>query len=290
MRTLLSLILGVVILVSLFRALVAPPEKFPAPFTLTITAGETLHDISTELYTYHAIRSEKAFEVFMLAFGNDKTISEGEYYFDKPLSSLAIAMRISGKEFGILKKKVTFPEGYTNVQMGDALAKVFPHFNEDQFLLLASGSQGSLFPDTYSFFPSVTPDLVIAAMKEDYQEKMIPIRADVSKSGHSESDIIIMASIIQKEAKGNSDAPTIAGILWNRLSMNMPLQVDAVPSTYTVKGLPSAPIDNPGLGAIEAAIHPVASMYLYYLHDSKGTVHYASTYQQHTQNIRKYLK
>ena len=290
MRTLLSLIAGVVLLISLFRIFVSPPTNFPAPFALNITAGQTLHDVSQELVAVHAIRSARVFEVFMVAFGNDKTISAGEYYFDKPLSSLGIAMRISGKEFGILKKRVTFPEGYTNAQMADQLTKTFPHFNKAEFLTLTTKSQGYLFPDTYSFFPSLTPDLVVATMKENYQEKLIPIRSDITNSGHSESDIIIMASIIEKEAKGSSDSPTIAGILWKRIDNGMPLQVDAVPITYSVKGLPSAPIDNPGLLAINAAIHPVASNYLYYLHDAKGTIHYASTYQQHQQNIQNYLK
>lgn len=290
MRTLLSLILAVVLLVSLFRAFVSPPSNFPAPFELSITTGETLHDIGNELASYHAIRSPYVFEAFMIMLSGDKHISEGEFYFDKPLSALGIAMRITGREFGILKKKVTFPEGYTNVQMATQLEKTFPNLSTNQFLTLAGASQGYLFPDTYSFFPSVTPDVVIAAMKENYQEKMIPLRPTIRASGHSESEIIIMASIIQKEAKGGSDAPTIAGILWKRLDQNMPLQVDAVPSTYLARGLPGAPIDNPGLTAIEAAIHPVSSDYFYYLHDTKGAVHYASTYPQHQQNIRKYLK
>jgi UPF0755 protein len=290
MKKLLILILSVLLVVFLFHRYVSPPDNFPAPFELNVTSGQTLNDVANELAGYHAIRSAPVFETIMVALGGDKHISEGEFYFDTPLSSLAMAMRITGREFGILKKKVTFPEGYTNMQMATALEKTFPHLNSNQFLLLASASQGYLFPDTYSFFPSVTPDLIIAAMKENYQEKIIPLREDITTSGHSESEIIIMASIIQKEAKGSGDSPTIAGILWKRIANGMPLQVDAVPSTYTVPGLPAAPIDNPGLIAIEAAIHPVASPYLYYLHDSSGAIHYASTYPQHQQNIRKYLK
>jgi UPF0755 protein len=290
MRKFLLLIVFIALCVFLFRTFISAPTNFPAPYLLNIKAGETLQGISEQLANDHVIRSVRPFEAFMIVLGGDKTITEGEFYFDKPLSSLGIAMRISGKEFGILKRRVTFPEGYTNAQMAAELQKIFPTINTAQFLLLAKNSQGYLFPDTYSFFPSVTPDLVIAAMKENYQEKLMPIRSDIAVSGHSESEIIIMASIIQKEAKGSADSPTIAGILWKRINDGLLLQVDAVPSTYATKGLPAAPIDNPGLIAIDAAIHPVSSPYLYYLHDASGAIHYASTYQQHQQNINKYLK
>ena len=70
----------------------------------------------------------------------------------------------------------------------------------------------------------------------------------------------------------------------------MPIQVDAVPSTYTHKGLPGAPINNPGLAMINAAIHPISSPYLYYLYDKQKVIHYAKTYSEHQANISKYLK
>jgi UPF0755 protein len=70
----------------------------------------------------------------------------------------------------------------------------------------------------------------------------------------------------------------------------MPLQVDAMPDTYKNKGLPNSPIGNPGLKAIEAAIHPQTSPYLYYLHDKNGNIYYAKTFTEHEVNIKKYLK
>ena len=72
--------------------------------------------------------------------------------------------------------------------------------------------------------------------------------------------------------------------------MGIPLEVDSAPETYKTKGLPENPIDNPGLEALEAAIHPEKSNYLYYLHDKSGNIHYAVTLVEHNQNILKYLK
>lgn len=246
--------------------------------------------IAQQMNSDHVIRSPRAFEIFMRVLGGDKSISEGEYSFDRPLSSLAVALRFSGKDFGISKNKVTFPEGFSNADMANHLHDIFPNFDRTQFLLLAKNKQGYLFPDTYGFFPTPMPASVIGALQQDYEQKVGPLRPAIAASGRTESDIIIMASLIEKEAHGDNDRGIIAGILWNRIKNGMPLQVDAAPNTYIMKGLPATPICNPGLAAIQAAIAPVSSNYLYYLHDASGAIHYASTYAQHQQNIKNYLK
>ena len=103
-------------------------------------------------------------------------------------------------------------------------------------------------------------------------------------------DVIIMASILEKEARVYETRQTIAGILWKRLEDGMPLQVDAVPDTYKTKGLPPNPIANPGLSSIIASIRPQNSPYLYYLHDKEGNIHYAKNFAEHVNNKLKYLK
>ena len=117
--------------------------------------------------------------------------------------------------------------------------------------------------------------------------------------------------IIEKEAAGDNDRGIVSGILWNRIDAGIPLQVDAPflyllgkeskdltrkdlatsspYNTYIHKGLPPAPINNPGLAAITAAIHPESSDYFYYLHDKNGMIHFAKTYAEHKKNIQKYL-
>lgn len=247
-------------------------------------------DITKQLYADGAIRSPRTFDIFMRLMGSDTHVSEGEYSFDHPLSSLAMAMRFSGKEFGISKNKVTFPEGFTNTEMAAHLHEIFPEFDGTQFLSLAAAKEGYLFPDTYGFFPTPLPQAVVTAMQEDYETKVAPLRPSIAQSGHSEHDIIVMASLIEKEAHGDNDRAIIAGILWNRIHNGMRLQVDAATVTYSKAGLPANPICNPGLAAIKAAIDPQSSDYLYYLHDASGAIHYASTFNQHEQNIKKYLK
>ena len=133
----------------------------------------------------------------------------------------------------------------------------------------------------------------------------------IQASGHSLSDIVIMASLVEKEARTDVNRRIVAGVLWNRLALGMPLQVDAVfgyifdrdtysPSfedlkvdspynTYTHKGLPPGPISNPGLESIYAALYPTKTNYLYYLTGKDTLMHYARTYAEHVANQTKYL-
>jgi UPF0755 protein len=301
-------ILYVVALAKLIKA----PENFPAPYRLTIESGQTLFSVSNELHKDNVIRSPRIFEILMVVLGSEKNISEGEYYFGEPSSVLTVAMRISGKEFGISRQKITFPEGFTNKEMTARFKTLFPNFDIELFSQLIKNEEGYLFPDTYSFFPSVEPNVAVTALKQNFERKIAPLRDDIEKTGHSLSDIIIMASIVEKEANGPEDRAVVAGILWQRLSQNMPLQVDAPflyilgkesseltkedlaikspYNTYINTGLPPAPINNPGLAAIKAAISPQASGHLYYLHDKEGNIHYANTYEEHKKNIENYLK
>lgn len=307
------LFLGLVVFFVWFlRKQVAPPVDFPAPYQLTIERGQTLFSISHELEWAHVIKSARLFEMFMVALGSERNVSDGEYYFKEPVSSLEIALRISGRQFGIEKKKVTFPEGFTTKQMADRLAATFPNFDKAVFLTLAKDSEGYLFPDTYSFFPSITPDVVLGLLKRNFATQLMPLEQGFLTSNRSRSDVIIMASIIEKEANTADEMPIISGILWKRIDQGLALQVDA-PFLYTLgkssseitrkdlasnspyntykhKGLPPTPIANPGLDAIRAALAPEASPYMFYLHDKGGVIHYASTYAQHKKNIAAYLK
>ena len=306
-----SIIIGILLCVSTYWLLISPPRAFPAPYHLVIEPGQTLFSISHELVQDQVIRSPRVFEMLMLTFGSEKRISDGEYYFAAPTSVIEIALRISGKQFGIDRQKVTFPEGFSNADMARRLKQLFPEFNDTLFLQLGAQYQGYLFPDTYGFFPSTEPDVVIAALKRTFAEKIGPYNEAIAASGHSKAEIITMASIIEKEAAG-ADRAMVAGILWKRIAHGMPLQVDAPflyllgkeskdltredlamrspYNTYINKGLPPMPINNPGLAAIDAALHPTPSAYLYYLHDSTGGIHYASTYAVHKKNITTYLK
>jgi UPF0755 protein len=101
-----------------------------------------------------------------------------------------------------------------------------------------------------------------------------------------------MASLLEKEAQTIEDKKIISGILWKRLSADMLLQVDASLDydTYSYKGLPLAPICNPGIDSIQASLNPVDSPYWYYLSDKNSNIHYSKTFEEHKINKAKYLR
>ncbi len=311
-RTILTILGGAIVCAyAIYRFLILPPAGFPLEYHFTITHGQSLFSISRELHTAQVIRSPRVFEMLMLSLGSDKQISEGEYYFERPITVLEVAMRISGKQFGIAKRKVTFPEGFSTIDMRNRLVATFPDFDDALFDQLAQKNEGYLFPDTYGWFGSTRPDVMIATMRRNFDTKTAGLTDAIAASGHSLNDIVIMASLIEKEANGPEDRALVSGILWKRISINMPLQVDAPflrllgkeskdltksdlamkspYNTYVNKGLPPTPINNPGIESIRAALFPVESPYLYYLHDSDGTIHYGRTYAEHMANIKKYL-
>ncbi|MDP9249306.1 MAG: endolytic transglycosylase MltG, partial [bacterium] len=184
----------------------------------------------------------------------------------------------------------TIPEGFDSEEIAEAFDKKLLNFDKEQFLALASGHEGRLFPDTYFFLSTDGAAEVFEALTENYNQKISLFQEDIALSGRTENEILTMASIIEGEASGDVDRALIAGILWKRFKIGMPLQADVAPITYKEKGLPKEPISNPGAKAIEAALFPETSPYLYYLHDPEGNIHYAKNFAEHVSNKRQYLK
>ena len=204
------------------------------------------------------------------------------------------------------------PEGSSTKEIATILGKILPDFAKEKFITEAQGKEGYLFPDTYYFPPNIKPDAVIEAMEKNFNEKIISLNEQISAFGKPMKEIIIMASLLEEEARKLETKQMIADILWRRLKMDMPLQVDASfqyvngkntftlslddlkidspYNTYLYKGLPPTPITNPGLDSIIAAVTPTTSKYLYFLTDKNGNMRYAVTHDEHVVNKEKYLR
>ncbi|MFA4999884.1 MAG: endolytic transglycosylase MltG [Patescibacteria group bacterium] len=199
-----------------------------------------------------------------------------------------------------------------------------PYDFSEKFSFLADkpeyyGLEGYLFPDTYRIYASSTPLQVLEKILANFDAKLTPdLRKEIARQGKTIYEIIIMASLIEKEApvyqgdNENRDARLISGIFWNRLNIGQGLQADATLSyilndnkaahsgaelevdspynTYKYRGLPPGPISNPSLAAIKAAIYPLESDYYYFLTTPDKKVFYARTYNEHLNNKYKYLK
>jgi UPF0755 protein len=285
------LLIGVVvfcvgILINQMRA----PDDFPKEGSVfTVAPGQSLKSVGTELESSHYIRSRFLFATFVIIFGHERSIPPGDYVFS-PSTVFSLARQIAVGNHNILKIKVTIPEGDTVSEIAGILSQKIPNFDSKLFMDQAISDQGYLFPETYFFYAKTSIGDIISEMKKMFSVQTKDIFNHDAMKGRSVSDIVILASLVEREAHGDADRVLIASILTHRLERGMRLQVDASPDTYKHAGLPEAPIANPGRLALLAALNPVKTDYLFYLHDKNGTIHYAKTYTEHQANIRKYLK
>lgn len=300
------------VLVGGYRVLVSAPVTFSANSIVTISRGASAPQVAEQLAKAHIISYPSILQLLLRVSGMSNSVQAGTYRFDIPQNIFTIARRITTGAYGFPPVHITFVEGTTIREIATSVAEAFSGITTSDFMKEAQSYEGYLFPDTYLFAPSSDTASIVATMRENFNTKISALSSDIALSEHSLSDIVIMASLIEKEARTTAVRKTIAGILWNRLRLGMPLQVDAVfgyifnrdtysplfadlkvdspYNTYTHTGLPPGPINNPGLDSLEAALHPTETNYLYYLTDSNGVMHYATTYAGHQANQRKYLK
>ncbi len=291
------------------------PSNFPEHALVTVGRGDNFGQIAEAFEKAGVIRSAAWLKFFVRITGGDRRVVTGDYYFPDPVSIFKVVRVLHKGEFGLIAERVTLYEGLDSYEIGDVLAKTLPAFNRDEFIneVESSGYEGTLFPDTYFFMPNTSPKDIILSMRENFARQIKPFEEDIAKSGKTLSDIIIMASIIEGEANNQIESKRIvSGILWKRLRLEMPLQVDAPfkyyndknsytltkddlkedhpYNTYVNKGLPPTPINNPGLDSIRAAIAPTNTDYLYFMSDKNGNMYYARDFDGHQANRERYLR
>jgi UPF0755 protein len=212
------------------------------------------------------------------------------------------------------------PPGLTLDKIADRVATL-ENLSRDRFLEVANSGtirskfepqgvhslEGLTWPDTYKIGSTETESQILQKIVKEFDKRAEA--AGVAAPEVNAYNTVNVAAMVQKEAGNNSDMPLIAAVLWNRITKGMPLQVDAtlcyakggcppVPvendkkidspyNTYKVNGLPPTPISSVGLPALDAALHPSAVDYLYYVSDKNGKTYFASTLPEHERNIAK---
>lgn len=288
-----KLILNIILIISFL--LISSYYLFSAPkkekdVVIHISKNDSLLKISNDLGEKDIIRYPFLLRASVKLLSLDRGVKRGDYLFKKNENLFGVTWQIVKGKHNVSQIKVTLKEGFTNKEIADVLADKIPSFRKDLFLSDIRSKEGYLFPDTYFFFPMSTTDEILSEITSNFDRKINLVKKDIELSGKNIDEIIVMASILEKEANGKDDIEVISGILWKRIKIGMPLQVDAAPMTYDETGLPSKPISNPSLLSIKAAINPKTSPYLFYLHDDGGQVHFAMDFSEHRSNIAHYLK
>jgi len=299
---------------------------------IEVPKGASTSEISDILKEKGIIKNGFVFKLISKINGYEPTYKSGTHYVSKGLDYDTIGRILSSEPES---KKVLIPEGFTFKQIVEKLfseklidkTKFIKMANEEKFnYAFLEGLpkreyqlEGYLFPDTYTFDINAGEKAIINRMLSRFDEIFLPEYTQKAKKlGLTTDQIIILASIIEREAKESYERRTIAGVLYNRLNSKDPnlrkLQVDATIqyiylnrdgavknkltledtkikdpyNTYQIEGLPPGPICVPGKDSIEAALSPEETNYYYYVAKGDGTHQFSRTLKEHQAAVKKY--
>jgi UPF0755 protein len=303
------------------------PITPPANTSLLLRPGYSTRRIAAELKKAGVIRSERVFELWHVLHPKP-SLKAGEYLFEGRATLPQVYGRIARGD--IYFHVVTIPEGYTMFDIAKAMedaglgsAADFLHIAETQTQLIsdlvpeAKSLEGYLFPNTYQFTRTQSLQEMAAEMVHQFRQvsQQIGLAGPNSESNLDVHTIVTMASIVEKETAAPDERPRVASVYYNRLALKIALDADpsviyaellagtyqgtlhhadmAVNSpynTYRFPGLPPGPIANPGKGALEAAMHPDSTKFLYFVSDGNGHHRFARSLEEHNKNVTAYRR
>lgn len=280
-----------------------------------IARGENLNSVINNLAKVDLIRNRLVFYIIVKQLGIEKKIQAGDYRLSKSMNAYELANSLT---HGSIDIWVTVPEGLRKEEIAEIMAKKLD-ISKEEFVKIAP--EGYLFPDTYLIPKSPTEKQIVNIMKANFDSKYTPkITRLATANGLTDRETLILASIVEKEAKFDEDRLPVASVLLRRYREKYPLEVDATVqyalgyqtnenrwwksfltysdleinssyNTYKRVGLPPTPISNPGIASILAVSEANQNTpYMYYLAEPSGKTHYARTFEEHQANIQKYLR
>lgn len=298
-----------------WRDATSPVEKNnDTVISFLIPKGQGIKEIANDLKDQGLIKDKLAFFAFVRFSNLGQKIQAGNFQLKKSMSVYEIASQLT---HGTDDVRLVIIEGWRIEEIASEVSQNL-QIPEAEFLKYAK--EGYLFPDTYLIPKEASASTVAKVMLDNFQKRVNQDLIDKAESqGLNTNNLITLASIVEREAKGDEDRKMVAGILLKRLRNDWPLQTDAtiqyalgyqaaektwwkknltaedlqidsLYNTYTYTGLPPGPICSPGMSAIEAVASPKKSEFWYYLSDEKGNLHYAVTQEEQEVNTEKYLR
>ena len=287
--------------------------------TKTVTYAD-IDAVADVLKECGLIEYKPLFKFYCMISNASNKIAAGSYELTTDYDYRALVKKMNQYSGAAVTVEVMFPEGFNMQQIFERLeenkvasvddlmeaAKNFSYnysFLDPAELGNANRLEGYLFPDTYEFYAFMEPSSAINKFLDNYSRRVTDeMEAQAANRGKTMDEIIIIASLIEKEAGNNEERGKIASVIYNRLNAGMPLQIDATINyitgnnkiadgdleienpynTYVNKGLPPGPISNPGLESIKAALNPENTGYYYYALDTATMTHkFSRTYEEH---------
>lgn len=278
--------------------------------TFVIERDSTAGQVAADLKEEGLIRSTSAFLNLLKEQGIDGSIQPGDYKLSPSMSAHDIVKQLAT---GPEDLWVTLLEGWRNEEMAEKLGK---NLGIDQKAFLKIAKEGHMFPDTYLFNKDATAETVASTLKNTFDQRYTSeVQAQIKAKGLTAEQGIILASLVEREARTPEVKKNVASIMLKRLKIGMGLNIDATIqyalgyqadekswwkrhltyddlkidspyNTYLHAGLPPTAIANPGLASLQAVAAADANTpYLYYFHDSQGNTYYARTLDEHNDNV-----
>lgn len=274
-----------------------------------INKGDTLKKISNNLKNKGIIVNDWAFVLYVRLANIYPKIKAGEYLISEPVSMVDIADILS--KGSVYYRKITFPEGITSHEIKEILMN-------NEFLTgeIEDIEEGEFLPETYTFSRGASRQSIINQAKKSLSNILDEAwnNRDITLPLKSKEELLILASIVEKETGLPKERPQVASVFVNRLKIGMLLQtdptviyavtlgkkdlgrpiykkdlaIDSPYNTYKYAGLPPTPICNPGKDAILAAAKPDTTPYLYFVASGSGGHNFAKTLAEHNKNVQKW--
>lgn len=277
-----------------------------------VKPGENVREIANNLKSKGLIKDPIVFFLLARQRGLDKQIQAGDFRLNPSMGALDVATNLT---HGTLDIWITIPEGLRADEIADMLKQKIPSYDESWRTIL-DNNEGYLFPDTYLIPRDANVNLVVTLLRNNFDKKYDTVK-NTKTTVLTDAQTVIVASIIEREAVYAEDRPLVASVIMNRLNLGIPLGIDptiqyavgydpvtkswwkkdltvddlAINSPYNtrkVAGLPPTAISNPGLSAINAALKPADTNYLFFYSDKQGHLHFATNISGHEANIQKY--
>ncbi|MEW6212652.1 MAG: endolytic transglycosylase MltG [Acidobacteriota bacterium] len=305
----------------------AQVEHGPADKVISIEQGTGTQAIINRLSEAGIVQSPTLLKIYLYVTGRSGRLKAGDYRFQSPISALEAIEKIERGE--VTFERVTIPEGFTRFEIADRLAEETRKATAKEFLRLMSDPslaaridpkarnlEGYLFPDTYNYTSSTTPEELIRAMVNRFNEVFTAEwKSRAAQLGMSVHQAVTLASLIEEEARVMDERPKVASVFMNRLKIDMPLasdptfiyaamlendydgnpnnprhrRRDSLYNTYLYSGLPPGPIASPGRASLEAALYPAHTDYLYFVvSGTEGRHKFSRTAAEHEAAVNQY--
>ena len=285
--------------------------KYKYTHTFFVKRNQTLNQITTNLYKEKIIDNKFFFKFLIYSSLSQKILKAGEYeFYNNNIFQIITKIRVGD----VYQRRITIPEGLTSNEIIDIIKKT------EGIVLNKEGSkqiveEGVLFPSTYFYVYGTNSNIIINNMKKRMKSTLIEAWQGRDKDlDLNYNDVLILASIIEKETSLNYEKSRVAQVLLNRLRLNMRLQSDPTViygienelgikkkeltrndlqhessfNTYLIYGLPEGPICNPGKESITAVTNPSKGDLLFFVADGEGGHNFSSSYEEHIENVKKF--